>query len=118
MIEEACKHLDGLDKLLTEEMDKFLKEERVDLPHTPESEKFRAFWGSEASDVGIDEDDGENEPALKPEDEQGEASGALDLPLRERTVPPPEPNAAASTPKSTTASKGTSTPKSWCYCTH
>lgn len=116
MIEEACKHLDGLDNLPAEEMDEFLEEERVDLPHMPECEKFRVCWGSEASDVGS-EDDGENEPDLKLEDEQGEVSGALDLPLRGRTVPPPEPK-AASTPESTTASKGTSMPKFWCYCTH
>ena len=40
MIEEACEDLDGLDKMLAEEMDEFLEEERVDLPPTPESEIF------------------------------------------------------------------------------
>ena len=113
MIEEACEDLDGLDKMLAEEMDEFLEEERVDLPHTPESEKFRAFWGSQASevgnnissDVGSDEGDGEYE-IRKLGDEQGEASTTLDLQLRERAVPPSE-SKAAPTLKSNTASRGT-----------
>jgi hypothetical protein len=118
--------LDELDKLLAEEMDEFLEEERIDLPSTPPSEKHSVFWGYGASDVGSDEGDGENELTLKLGDEQGEASGMFDIPLRGRTVPPPEPKAAstpksttastpksttASTPKSTTAPKSTSTPK-------
>lgn len=113
MIEEACKQLDELDELLAEEMDEFLEEERMDLPHTPESEKANVFWGSEASeaggDVGSDEGDGEND-TLKLGDEQGQTSGTLDLPLRARTVPPPEPKAASS-PKTTTAPKSIATTK-------
>ncbi|KAJ4324427.1 hypothetical protein N0V94_001325 [Neodidymelliopsis sp. IMI 364377] len=110
-IGEARKQLDELDELLAEEFDAFLEEERVDLPSTPPSEKEGVFWGSEVSDVGSDEGDEENESTLKLGDEQGEASGTLDIPLRGRIIPPPEPK-DASTPKSTTVStKSTSTPK-------
>jgi hypothetical protein len=91
--------LDELEKLLAEELDEFLEEEREDLPSTPPSEKDSIFWGCGASDVGSDEGDGENERTPKLGDEQGEASETLDIPLRGRTVPP----------KSTTAPKSTST---------
>jgi hypothetical protein len=64
---EARKQLDELEKLLAEELDEFLEEERTDLPSTPEKS---ILWGSEASDVGSDEGDGENELTLKLEDEQ------------------------------------------------
>jgi hypothetical protein len=64
---EARKQLDELDKLLAEELDEFLEEEREDLPSTPEKS---LFWGSDASDAGSDEGDGENELTLKLEDEQ------------------------------------------------
>lgn len=109
MIREARKQLDELDELLAEELDEFLEEERTNLPSTPPSEKESVFWGSEASDVGSDEGDGENESTLKLGDEQGEASGTIDIPLRRRTVLPSEPKAAStskstSTPKTTTAS--------------
>lgn len=101
--------MDELDQLLAEKMDEFLEED-VDLPHTPESEEARVFWGLEASEVGSDEGDGENESTFKLEDEQGEASGTLDIPLRIRTVTPAEQK-AASAPESTTAAEVTSTPR-------